>query len=414
MGAQAISGSDFPVNVNLALALVVGVALLLFALEVSVNLAFAYFDSVRANKTFFKVPLVGLLFRSFARWSATRKSWEPIVVYDVEGDLIRLLAAKRRQSPWRQSPWRQSASGISGLERQYFLKVMAETLGFAVVHMRLDVIPGTFLEFVLRLGFAFHKVEEETQECNKSLNAIAGGDISMLAEWSLQQHQRLQRSRGGVGDRKGDTSDRLEGFFAQVERRLARETRRARKRRQTLDADRLRDLEAGLSHGDTSSRSSDSLDSPRASSSDTAKETDTPRLPSQTPLPPLAFLSPSCLLRLSVSFCLSLGCLLTVSAVCLLCVRLFVSLGVLLPPVSKVSPTVSFRLPCLRSASFHLRLSPPISLHLPHLRTVSLHLPLSPAVSRCLLPPPCSSPISKLSPSTCPRLPRPPLSSHPL
>lgn len=236
MCLQAIAGSNFSGNVNVGLAITVVIAIVLFALEVVINLLNAYFDNVRANRSFFGVPVIGYLFRAFARWSEKRKSWEPIVVYDVDNDIIQLIAAKRQRG--LKIGKIQSISKINAKERQYFLKVMAETLGFAVVHMKLDVIPGTFLEFVLRLGFAFHKMDEETQESNKSLQAIAGGDISMLADWSQQQNRELARRGEAVKD-DAIQNESLEGFFKQIEAKIAREAE--------VDEERIRDIEGGLS-----------------------------------------------------------------------------------------------------------------------------------------------------------------------
>ncbi|KAL8274450.1 hypothetical protein Esti_001610 [Eimeria stiedai] len=236
----AITGSNFSGNVNFALAVPILVAMLLFGLEVAINLLYAYFDNVRANRSFFNVPVIGYLFRAFARWSEKRKTWEPLVVYDVDNDVIQLVAAKR--SGRLKISKIRSSEKINSKERQYFLKVMAETLGFAVVHMKLDVIPGTFLEFVLRLGFAFHKLDEDSQENKKSLQAIAGGDISMLADWSRQQKRALQRRKEALKD-VVRAEESMEGFFKEVEKKVAG-------REATTDSEeeeRLRDIEGGLS-----------------------------------------------------------------------------------------------------------------------------------------------------------------------
>ncbi|KAL8451391.1 hypothetical protein Emag_002736 [Eimeria magna] len=240
LSLKAITGSNFSGDVNFALAIPIIVAMILFCLEVAVNLLYAYFDNVRANRSFFNVPVIGFIFRTFARWSEKRKTWEPLVVYDVDNDVIQLIAAKRN-SRLKISKIR-SPTKINSKERQYFLRVMAETLGFAVVHMKLDVIPGTFLEFVLRLGFAFHKMDEDTQENKKSLQAIAGGDISMLADWSRQQKRALQRRKEALKDMT-EADESMEGFFKEVEKKVA--LREAIT--DSEDEERLRDIEGGFS-----------------------------------------------------------------------------------------------------------------------------------------------------------------------
>ncbi|XP_026190736.1 uncharacterized protein LOC34621429 [Cyclospora cayetanensis] len=259
---MAISGSNFSGNVNLSLAIIVVVAIVLFALEVAVNLLFAYFDNVRVNRSFFGVPVLGYLFRAFARWSEKRKSWEPIVVYDVENDIIQLVAAKKQRN--LKITKKLSLSRINSRERQYFIKVMAETLGFAVVHMKLDVIPGTFLEFVLRLGFAFQKLDEETQENKKSLQAIEGGDIAMLADWSHQQSKELAR-RDEVTKEEVAADDCLEGFFDKIEEKIAQGD---------IESERLADLENGLSASelDEEEQEEDEVDAAGSEESETEEE----------------------------------------------------------------------------------------------------------------------------------------------
>lgn len=221
LSPQVAVGSDFPGNVNLGLGIAAVIAILLFSLEVGINLILAYFDNVRATRFFFTVPVVGYLFRALARYAEKRKSWEPIVVYDVANDSIQLVAAKRSRA--LKLTKKQSASRINYKERQYFLKVMGETLGFAVVHMKLDVIPGIFLEFVLRLGFASHRLDELRQESKKSLQAIAGGDIAMLADWSKQQNTEMRKETEEAEKWKSEElrkSASLELFFKQIEAKI--------------------------------------------------------------------------------------------------------------------------------------------------------------------------------------------------
>lgn len=248
---QIIFGSGFPGEVNVALALVVAVAILLFSFEVGINLLFAYFDNVRANRSFFGYPVIGYIFRAFARLAEKRKSREPIVVYDAENDIIQLVAAKR-QSPIKRGNAKH-ARKINSKERSYFIKVMSETLGFAVMHMKLDVIPGPFLEFALRLGLAFHKMDEDTQKNKKSLQAIAGGDLSMIANWSQQQKEaQKKRTFHLKGNRSLNTS--LNPYYKQLKKKLKHEKKSKDSGFLTpfdeARRERLRDIEGGLSDDD--------------------------------------------------------------------------------------------------------------------------------------------------------------------
>lgn len=261
---QMMIGSGFSGNVNMALLIFLAVLTCLFVLEVGVSLMFAYFDNVRAQQTFFKVPVIGYVFRFFARLSEKRRAREPIVVYDAENEVIQLVASKRQS--WNLFTARHK--NINLAERNYFIKVMAETLGFAVVHMKLDVIPGSFLEFALRLGLAFHRMEEDSQQNKKSLQAIAEGDLSQLADWSSQEQKRKElRDRQLKSRRK--IAGQLDSFYKDMEEKLGAteaESDTKKKRSSFRDAEeennRLMDLEGevGLSDDELARMKTDLTD----------------------------------------------------------------------------------------------------------------------------------------------------------
>ncbi|OEH74442.1 kringle domain-containing protein [Cyclospora cayetanensis] len=78
------------------------------------------------------------------------------------------------------------------------------------------------LEVAVNLLFAYfdNKLDEETQENKKSLQAIEGGDIAMLADWSHQQSKELAR-RDEVTKEEVAADDCLEGFFDKIEEKIA-------------------------------------------------------------------------------------------------------------------------------------------------------------------------------------------------
>ncbi|CBZ52831.1 hypothetical protein NCLIV_026200 [Neospora caninum Liverpool] len=237
-------GSDFSGNVNMALLLFLAVLTFMFILEVGVSLMFAYFDNVRSQQTFFRVPVVGYIFRFFARLSEKRRAREPIVVFDTENEVIQLVAAKRQT--W--TLFRALRKNINLAERNYFIKVMSESLGFAVVHMKLDVIPGSFLEFALRLGLAFHRVEEVSQQNKKSLQAIADGDLSQLADWSNNEHKRKDIAQSARTVQKKITQD-IDTFYTDMEEKFASKVDGAEPPAEDAEEqqnERLRDLEGEM------------------------------------------------------------------------------------------------------------------------------------------------------------------------
>ncbi|KAL8430920.1 hypothetical protein Efla_007368 [Eimeria flavescens] len=242
-------GANFSGLTNIVLIGLIALPVLSFALEVMVSLVFAYFDNVRATRSFFSVPVVGRLFRLFAYWSERRKAREPMVMLDEDDQSIQLVAA-RKGGPFSRF-FRVRNKRINLEERSYFLKVMAEALGFAVVHLKLDVIPGSFLEFALRLGLVFSKLEEDNQHDKDSLQALAGGDLSKLLDWTKQEEEKQQQRRQLVRARSA-LAVGLHDFYTEWEKKL--EEKDAERREAEEDSseeeekrERIRDLEGGES-----------------------------------------------------------------------------------------------------------------------------------------------------------------------
>ncbi|OXB71558.1 UNVERIFIED_CONTAM: hypothetical protein H355_000029 [Colinus virginianus] len=245
-------GSDFSGNINMTLLCILVLLAALFLLEVAFSLMIAYFDNVRAQKTFFTVPVLGRLFKFFGRLSEKRRAHEPVVIYDAENEVFQLVAAKRHG--WQI--FSKKADKIYLAERDYFIKVLAETLWFAVAHMKLNVIPGAFLEFILLLGMTIHKMDESSQENKKSLQAIADGDLSRLTEWSRNEHAKKEDAKR-VREQKRETKRRLGNFY----RRFGMGLHRRRKphfQEQSYEdkevmAERIQDLEGTTLADETSS-----------------------------------------------------------------------------------------------------------------------------------------------------------------
>ncbi|KAL8432332.1 hypothetical protein ACSSS7_004699 [Eimeria intestinalis] len=233
---------------NVVLLACIVLPVLSFALEVVVSLAFAYFDNVRATRTFFTVPVIGRIFRFFAYLSERRKASEPVVMLDEEDQSIQLVAAKRSGRVSRF--FRVRNKSINFDERSYFLKVMAEALGFAVVHLKLDVIPGSFLEFALRLGLVFAKLEEDTQNNKASLHALAGGDMSKLEDWAKQEEEK-QQQRQRLVRAQSSLAVGLHSFYSEWERKVEEEAAGDESEgcssEEEEKRDRVRDLEGGES-----------------------------------------------------------------------------------------------------------------------------------------------------------------------
>lgn len=245
---QLIIGTHFQGNVNVVLVCLLTIPVVSFALEVCISLVFAYFDNVRATRSFFTVPMIGRVFRFFSYLSEKKRAREPVVLFDEDDQSIQLVAAKRTGG--LMGMFRVRNKSINFDERNYFLKVMAEALGFAVVHLRLDIIPGSFLEFALRLGLAFSKLEEDNQTNKASLQALAGGDMSKLMDWTQQQEAREEQRRQLVHV-KSTILVRLNSYYAEWEKKLEHEEEREMAMMGSSEdeeqKERLRDMEGGES-----------------------------------------------------------------------------------------------------------------------------------------------------------------------
>ncbi|XP_026190106.1 uncharacterized protein LOC34621266 [Cyclospora cayetanensis] len=256
-------GAEFQGMVNVVLLAIAILPVLSFALEVAVSLILAYFDNVRATKSFFWVPVLGRVFRFFAYLSERRRAREPVVVFDEVDQSIQLVAAKRVGRLSRL--FRVRNKSINFEERSYFLKVMAEALGLAVVHLRLDVIPGSFLEFALRLGLAFSKIEEDNQNTKASLQALAGGDLSKLLDWT-QQEEAKKEQRRGIARTKSVTAVRMHDYYSELEKKLdanEHEKSSLSSSEEEEKRERNRDLEGGESQSEESESESDNGDTER-------------------------------------------------------------------------------------------------------------------------------------------------------
>lgn len=186
-------------------------------IEVGYSLVLAYFDNVRATRTFYTVPILCHIFRFFGYIAEKVRAREPVVLYDEEEEAIQFVAAKRTGKI--ANIFRVRNRNINYEERSYFLKVMAEALGFAIVHLKLDILPGQFLEFLVRLGLAFSKMEEDTQSNKESLQALAGGDISKLLDWTKQEEDKRAKRKKLVKARQS-LARRMDSFYTGLEKKL--------------------------------------------------------------------------------------------------------------------------------------------------------------------------------------------------
>ena len=246
---QLLLGARFSGLINAVLLGFIGVPVIFFVFEVGVNLVFAYFDNVRATRSFFWVPFIGQVFRFFSRLSEKRRAREPVVIFNDTEQSIQLVAAKRTGRFARL--FRQREKSINYEERIYFLKVMGEALGLAVVHLRLDVIPGSFIEFALRLGLAFSRLEEENQNKKASLQALAGGDMSKLLDWTLQQEATQEKKRQLLRT-KSSMAVGMHSYYTDLQKKLEEQEETLTppsddEEEEETKKDRLRDIEGGES-----------------------------------------------------------------------------------------------------------------------------------------------------------------------
>ncbi|KAF8821572.1 kringle domain-containing protein [Cardiosporidium cionae] len=174
---------------NLVLIVVVVSANTLFFGEVIYSLAFAYFDNVRKIRSFYDVPIIGVAFRFMGQLSSMQKEKEALVTYNSTTNDIELLIRRRKVT---SKLMKFNQEKISSPERIYFKKMVQNLVALAVLTMKLDVIPGAFMEFALRLGLVYYKFESEAEQNKKSISELADGNLSQLIKWKEKEVMKDQ------------------------------------------------------------------------------------------------------------------------------------------------------------------------------------------------------------------------------
>ncbi|EKX74220.1 conserved hypothetical protein [Theileria equi strain WA] len=137
----------------------------LFIAEVFYELFIAYFSSFR-------------LFRKCLNLFPFRK--EPMVSY-YQNQRIISLSLQNKDTSWKISP-----SSIANRHERYFITTLGELYRIALSHLRLDVLPSTFIEFLVRFSISFSSFEEKMIK-ERVFKSFSEGKISNLIVLAREQ-----------------------------------------------------------------------------------------------------------------------------------------------------------------------------------------------------------------------------------
>ncbi|KAK1939132.1 GCC2 and GCC3 domain containing protein [Babesia divergens] len=156
-----------------------------FVAEVILELALAYCDNVRSHKRHPEASIMSYFNRMLASIADHRKSREPLIFFNDKGRTIDLVSPKSYM--WYFSD--DSNRRLTYSEKSYFVHIMTQVINFANIHMKLDVIPTDFPEFVSRLAFAVNFHETNKQKANDLVRSLAGGNLGELVNLTMLQHR---------------------------------------------------------------------------------------------------------------------------------------------------------------------------------------------------------------------------------
>ncbi|GIX63868.1 kringle domain-containing protein [Babesia caballi] len=188
----AIEG-EFSAYNNMYLLTMISIINFCFIAEVVLELGLAYCDNVRSHKSDCSTSFISHINRSLASISERRKMREPLIIFNEVNRTIDLASPKFTQ--WYYSE--EANRKLTYAEKVYFTHIMTEVINFANIHMRLDIIPTDFTEFILRLAFAVNYHELNKKKANDIVKSLAGGNLEELVNLTMleSRESRIQASQ---------------------------------------------------------------------------------------------------------------------------------------------------------------------------------------------------------------------------
>ncbi|CDR97934.1 hypothetical protein BBBOND_0404220 [Babesia bigemina] len=175
----AIEGEFSAIN-NMYLLTIICIINFCFIAEVALELGLAYCDNVRSRNAKCNAS-VGYINRFLASISEKRKLREPLIIFNEGKRTIDMVSPKVIQ--WRF--FDESQRRITYSEKVYFTHIVSQVINFANIHMKLDVIPLDFPEFISRLAFAVNFHELNQKKADDIVRSLADGNLDELVNLTM-------------------------------------------------------------------------------------------------------------------------------------------------------------------------------------------------------------------------------------
>eukprot|EP00371_Babesia_bovis_P003646 XP_001612293.1 GCC2 and GCC3 domain containing protein [Babesia bovis T2Bo] len=184
----AIEG-EFSAYNNMYLLSITSIINFCFISEVALELGLAYCDNIRFRKDQCSTSIISKINRSLAAISEKRKSREPLIVFNELNRTIDLCAPKSNQ--WYVFDERNRRLTYS--EKVYFTHIVTEVINFSNIHMKLDIIPTDFPEFITRLAFAVNFHELNKKRADDIVRSLADGNLDEIVNLVMFEARQPKR-----------------------------------------------------------------------------------------------------------------------------------------------------------------------------------------------------------------------------
>ncbi|KAK1444063.1 G protein-coupled receptor-related domain containing protein [Babesia gibsoni] len=189
----AVEGEFEPHN-NMYVLMFVTVLNSLFVAEVILELALAYCDNVRSHKRNNGSSLMCKFNRVLAGIAEHRKSREPLIYFNEVERTVDLVMPGT--SSWYISE--DSNRNFTLNESLYFVHILSRVMNFANMHMKLDIIPMDFPEFIARLTFAVNFHEANKKKAMDMVKSLARGNLNEIVNLSILQNRELRMQSSAI------------------------------------------------------------------------------------------------------------------------------------------------------------------------------------------------------------------------
>ncbi|GFE55225.1 kringle domain-containing protein [Babesia ovis] len=152
-----------------------------FIAEVVLELGLAYCDNIRFRKDNCNTSIISRINRSLASISEKRKLREPLIIFNEMNRTIDLRAPKTAQ--WYS--FDDSNRRLKYSEKVYFTHIVTEVINFANIHMKLDIIPTDFPEFISRLALAVNFHELNKKKADDIVRSLADGNLDEIVNLAM-------------------------------------------------------------------------------------------------------------------------------------------------------------------------------------------------------------------------------------